>query len=456
MSIRNPSILSPIGPSEHECGYCHSHADTSLSYGAWAHTLRPVHYQRLIDRGWRRSGQYLYKPAMARTCCPQYAIRLDVTEFRASKQHRLLLNRTRRYLLGDWDPPAASDAGAGSPEVAGERHVEHPHAVLSAVHMDVSAPDANEPASAAASAAPPRRVVAPRSAAKNAPFDVHTAVHDLLSVQGGKHTLRTELELASCTPAKFALYDAYQQAVHGDAPGKNTVKSFTRFLVTSPLNANPHFSRAAGRSLSVIAGHPTSPLPEFGTFHLNYYLDDVLIAVSVIDLLPWCVSSVYLFYDPRFHWLSLGKLSALVELVLARDEAAARARAQADPMFLYMGFYVPRCTKMEYKGQFRPSALLDPVAYDWVPLDDADVQRRLRESDRGFATFTGEARTRDGVPDAAMHRVVGADEKRAIMVLEDRHVTRLAEYAGTDAFDSVVEFAARMDTATAKEIVFAP
>jgi len=32
-------------------------------------------YQDLIDRGWRRSGKYCYKPTVHVTCCPMYTIR---------------------------------------------------------------------------------------------------------------------------------------------------------------------------------------------------------------------------------------------------------------------------------------------------------------------------------------------------------------------------------------------
>ena len=35
-------------------------------------------YQKLIDRGWRRSGKILYKPNLEESCCPPYTIRLDV------------------------------------------------------------------------------------------------------------------------------------------------------------------------------------------------------------------------------------------------------------------------------------------------------------------------------------------------------------------------------------------
>jgi hypothetical protein len=32
-------------------------------------------YQTMIDRGWRRSGRYCYKPDLKRSCCPQYTIK---------------------------------------------------------------------------------------------------------------------------------------------------------------------------------------------------------------------------------------------------------------------------------------------------------------------------------------------------------------------------------------------
>src|SRR6266403_5717908 len=32
-------------------------------------------YQGMIDRGWRRSGLYCYKPDLKRSCCPQYTIK---------------------------------------------------------------------------------------------------------------------------------------------------------------------------------------------------------------------------------------------------------------------------------------------------------------------------------------------------------------------------------------------
>lgn len=51
--------------------------------------------------------------------------------------------------------------------------------------------------------------------------------------------------------------------------------------------------------------------PGFGSFHHQYWLDGKLVAVGVIDILPRCVSSVYLYYDPDYSYMSLGTYSAL-------------------------------------------------------------------------------------------------------------------------------------------------
>ena len=49
----------------------------------------------------------------------------------------------------------------------------------------------------------------------------------------------------------------------------------------------------------------------------------VLVAVAVLDVLPRCLSSKYVFWDPDLAHLSLGKLTALREI--AWVQAAARA-----------------------------------------------------------------------------------------------------------------------------------
>ncbi|KAL3077728.1 hypothetical protein niasHT_019196 [Heterodera trifolii] len=75
-----------------------------LDMGLWAHQLTVHHYQWLANRGWRRSGRFLYKPLMDRTCCPQYTIRLDVHKFRLSRTQKRVLRTMRDFLRTDQRP----------------------------------------------------------------------------------------------------------------------------------------------------------------------------------------------------------------------------------------------------------------------------------------------------------------------------------------------------------------
>ena len=91
-------FYEPGGPKGHKCGYCGS-KDGSVSNGMWAHQMTCEDYQDLIDRGWRRSGKYCYKPVMDVTCSPQYAIRCEATKFRLSKSQKKVLKTMTDYLV---------------------------------------------------------------------------------------------------------------------------------------------------------------------------------------------------------------------------------------------------------------------------------------------------------------------------------------------------------------------
>ncbi|XP_041462974.1 arginyl-tRNA--protein transferase 1-like isoform X2 [Lytechinus variegatus] len=85
--------------SEHEgyrCGYCGS-PDSNFSHGMWAHNLTCQDYQDLIDRGWRRSGKYVYKPTMDKMCCPQYTIRCHAPSLKLKKSQKKVLKRATKF-----------------------------------------------------------------------------------------------------------------------------------------------------------------------------------------------------------------------------------------------------------------------------------------------------------------------------------------------------------------------
>lgn len=71
-----------------------------------------------------------------------------------------------------------------------------------------------------------------------------------------------------------------------------------------------------------------------------------LVAVGVVDILPHCLSSKYLFWDPDLAPLSLGKFSALKEIEWVR-----RAQRACPALhYYYLGFYIHNCAKVRSNG----------------------------------------------------------------------------------------------------------
>ena len=131
--------------------------------------------------------------------------------------------------------------------------------------------------------------------------------------------------------------------IHGDPLDKCNASQFKRFLCKSPLVATQGF----------------------GSFHQQYLIDGKIVAVGVVDILPRCVSSVYLYYDPAYSFLSPGTLTSLLEVGLVRSLALTTSTITS----YYLGFYIHNCVKMRYKGRYSPSFLACPETFSWQPLE---------------------------------------------------------------------------------------
>lgn len=160
------------------------------------------------------------------------------------------------------------------------------------------------------------------------------------------HRFEVTLEPADFTAEKFALFRNYQSHVHKETPSEVTQTGFKRFLCSSPLQSTVR--QVNGKS------------QQLGSYHQCYRLDGRLIAMGVLDLLPHCVSGVYMLYHSDYEKWQFGKLSALREAALA---------IEGGYRYYYMGYYIHTCTKMRYKGDYKPQYVLDPESYDWNPLD---------------------------------------------------------------------------------------
>ena len=74
-----------------------------------------------------------------------------------------------------------------------------------------------------------------------------------------------------------------------------------------------------------------------GSYHLYHRIDGELMAVSVLDITPHTVSSVYLFYDPKFDFLYPGKVCAIREIEYLLK---LRELGRKEMEYYIMGYYI--------------------------------------------------------------------------------------------------------------------
>ncbi|KAI8031619.1 Arginyl-tRNA--protein transferase 1 [Camellia lanceoleosa] len=506
-SNRGESVVVDVGPRQNSCGYCKSSGPSSISHGLRAHSLTVDHYQALLDRGWRRSGSFLYKPEMESTCCPSYTIRLKASDFVPSKEQLRVSKRMQRFLCGTLDvkkrdkfrnEPNASQGSCGSApneirssaakeSLAGKNEEKNKAEQLmhylsdqidNAVQVFVGSGecpcDIQLPKASIKKVAPSKRKLLVEGSedllfSSNISFQIAAAlgraekdgynlklsrnsaqkngqslelsstiiaeklssslnqlaessglsiracnghinfysakkqawsdeVVESVSIskesptksgikgscskeifefpRGKRRKLEFRLKRSSFDPEEFALYRKYQIKVHNDKPYHVTESSYKRFLVDTPLIFVPS------------NGNDTVPPCGFGSFHQQYVIDGQLVAVGVIDILPKCLSSKYLFWDPDLAFLSLGKYSALQEISCVKENQLSCPSLE----YYYLGYYIHSCIKMRYKAAYHPSELLCPLRYQWVPFDIArpllDRKRCVILSD--FATLPNE------------------------------------------------------------------
>ncbi|XP_072480593.1 arginyl-tRNA--protein transferase 1 isoform X3 [Notamacropus eugenii] len=468
----SPTIVEYFeGEDFYRCGYCKNETG-SRSNGMWAHSMTVQDYQALIDRGWRRSGKYVYKPVMNQTCCPQYTIRCQPLHFQPSKSHKKVLKKMFKFLSkGEFskgnneEEPMDSqmdDAAVEDFVLKSKLDIQSDRRPLSEDYNEViesevkekeenleakeiqqfnqshaakeslgsgepsrtvkGVPSTPKPGKGADLSKPPCRKakdirkerkrqklilksqtdkledfqterepqLLPSGKSKlNQPKSIEDFIFDTLP-EDAAHQLKVRVVRSSPPSSQFKatfqesyqVYKRYQMVIHKDPPDKPTVSQVRLVPVSFE---DPEFKSSFHQSLSLYAKYqmaihkdtaaecgeaeaetpPNGPDCGYGSFHQQYWLDGKIIAVGVIDVLPYCVSSVYLYYDPDYSFLSLGVYSALREIAFTRQLHEKTSQLS----YYYMGFYIHSCPKMKYKGQYRPSDLLCPETYVWVPIE---------------------------------------------------------------------------------------
>ncbi|GKV28311.1 hypothetical protein SLEP1_g37381 [Rubroshorea leprosula] len=204
----------------------------------------------------------------------------------------------------------------------------------------------------------------------------------------GTKKLEIRLKRSSFDREEYELYERYQIKVHNDSPDHVTESLYMGFLVETPLI----FVQPSNDGLVPPCG--------FGSFHQQYLIDGQLVAFGVIDILPRCLSSKYLIWDPDYAFLSLGKYSAIQEIGWVKENQVSCPSLQ----YYYLGYYIYSCSKMRYKAAYRPSELLCPLQYKWVPFDVArpllDKKKYAVLSD--YASLQNGESSNSGVAESAL------------------------------------------------------
>ena len=146
--------------------------------------------------------------------------------------------------------------------------------------------------------------------------------------------LQVSFELPSCADEIYNLYANYIIQRHSDGDMyPPSLEQFENFLCQAP---------------------PTSK-----TRFVCFRLEQKLLAVAVVDLLPKGVSAIYTFFDPAYEIRSLGRLAVLWQIRWAQSQAMD---------FVYLGYWIKDCQKMAYKAEYQPLQVFEDLIWQTLTV----------------------------------------------------------------------------------------
>lgn len=92
--------------------------------------------------------------------------------------------------------------------------------------------------------------------------------------------------------------------------------------------------------------------------YIEIWHDEKLISVAVTDDIPNALSAVYTFYHPEYRKYGIGVLSILKQIEISQ---------QLEREFLYLGYQINSCNKMNYKDRYKPYQIL--VENQWKTVN---------------------------------------------------------------------------------------
>ena len=413
----------PGGPYPSHCGYCHGANDSFIVEGIWAEDMTVQDFQKLVDRGCQRSGKFVYLPSNKITCCPQYVMRLDSSLFRISKQQKRVIRRFKEYLkTGDISGmPNEENTSSMLENKTDVECVDNDFNTVSGSQSRSRVADDDtpkeklkrdvKPGSGADPKLPPCRKaklirkekkvekkltghrdddsIVRTTSPSPVPMETQLLRKQRTDVSleialpdqdNWKHRFTVKLvcvhpkseEYLTTFDQSYEVFRKFQMIIHKEPEDKCKKTHFEQFCVDTPL----------------IRESSNIPGVNYGSYHQQYWIDDTLVMVGVLDFLPQGVLCNYLYYDPYYRFLAPGVFSALYEIAQTQDYNNIDSQMR----YYYMGYYVHDCPKMNYKRFYDASYVLCPETYQYIPLPNCkpklDVSKysRLADSEENSQT----------------------------------------------------------------------
>ena len=103
------------------------------------------------------------------------------------------------------------------------------------------------------------------------------------------------------------------------------------------------------------------------SFEIDYWADDRLVGVAIVDISNNCLNAVYFYFDPTEGHRSPGTYNILNLIEFCKEKSIT---------FLYLGYWIEGVEAMEYKANFKPHYLL--LNGQWVPVPDKNSAQNIK------------------------------------------------------------------------------
>uniref|UniRef100_A0AC35TU45 Arginyl-tRNA--protein transferase 1 n=1 Tax=Rhabditophanes sp. KR3021 TaxID=114890 RepID=A0AC35TU45_9BILA len=310
---------------------------------------------------------------MSATCCPQYTIRLNVDDFKISKSQKKVLSNFLRYLQTGQKPNRFSNLE----NVEASQEPNNPiNKRVYKVQKEITKKGDNSQKK--------KQIRKQRKLdkltnqginiyeyqqqriqkEKNREKTFESLLNDILThtkINENGHNLRMQIvkkntdEFNQSKEESYKLFESYQRTIHNDKV--LDVSGWNNFLVDSPIQHDKIHTNVPS----------FAEITEYGAYHQQYYLDEKLVAVGVIDILPNLFSAKYFYYDTSHAFLNMGVFSALNEIYTVQKFHKVLPNLK----YYYMGYYIYTCPKMRYKEKYAPSELLCDETLKWMHCSEA-------------------------------------------------------------------------------------